>query len=109
MPVSFSDFQKMDMRVGRIDEIERVPDTDKLYRMQVDVGEETIQIVSSLVDFYEMEELEGKKITVLVNLEPAEFAGAKSEGMLLCAETDDESEVVVLNPDEEMEPGTKIT
>lgn len=108
--IKFNDWQKLDMRVGCIKEVERVPKTDKLYKMQVDIGkQENIQIVSSLVPYYTEEELQDKNIVVLVNLEPAKFAGEKSEGMLICAETEDESKCVLLAPEKDMDPGTPIT
>ena len=108
MEIEYSDFQKLEIRVGKILDVERVPKTDKLYRIQVDVGK-PIQIVSSLVDYYTEDELKGKKIVVLVNLKPAKFAGEMSEGMLLCAEKDDESECVLLTVDKDIEPGTLVT
>lgn len=107
MEIEFSDWEKLDMKVGRILEVERVPETDKLYRLQVDIGEKKIQIVSSLVPYYTEEELKGKGIIVLVNLKPAKFGGELSEGMLLCAEKGEKC--VLLAPEKEMEPGTPVT
>jgi len=108
--ITYEDFKKLEMRVGQITEIERVKDSDKLYKMQVDVGKEKpVQIVASIVDFYTLEELKDKKIIVLVNLEPANFRGEVSEGMLLCAETKNEEEVVLLAPEKEIENGAVVT
>jgi|TARA_Y100000310_G_scaffold304443_1_gene343620 tRNA-binding protein len=108
--ITYNDFKKLEMRVGQIKEVERVPDSDKLYKMQVDVGKEKpIQIVTSLVDFYSLEELKDKKIVVLVNLEPAKLRGETSEGMLLCAETGDESKVILLAPEKDIENGAEVT
>lgn len=105
--IEYEDFTKLDMRVGRILSVERVPKTDKLYRIHVDVGRE-IQIVSSLVPYYSEDELAGKDIIVLVNLKPATFAGEKSEGMLLCAESDDGERCVLLAPEKDIPIGTKV-
>lgn len=109
-PISFKDWQKLDLRVGKVLLVERVPNRDKLYKIQVDIGtKEPIQIISSLAPYYQEKELIGKIIVVLVNLEPAKFAGEISQGMLLAAETDDASKCVLLTTDQAIEPGTKIT
>lgn len=106
--ISFDKWQELDIRVGKILKAERVENTDKLYKLQVDIGnEKTIQIVSGLVPYYKQEELENKEIVILVNLEEAEFAGEKSEGMLLCAE-DKDSNVKLITPENKMAPGSKI-
>jgi len=108
--ITYNEFKKLEMRVGQITEVERVKDSDKLYKMQVDVGKEKpVQIVTSLVDFYTLEELKNKKIIVLVNLEPADFRGETSEGMLLCAETKNETEVVLLAPEKDIAVGAVVT
>jgi len=108
--IDFEDWKRLQLRVGRILEVQRVPKTDKLYRLQVDVGaDEPMQLVTSLVPYYSEEELAGKTIVVLVNLEPARFAGEVSEGMLLCAEKEDGSQCVLLTPEKPVDPGTPIT
>jgi tRNA-binding protein len=107
--INFKDWKKLKIQVGKIIEVIRVPRTDKLYKLQVDIGEKTIQIVSSLVPFYKEEELLNKKIIVLVNLKPTKFAGELSEGMLICAEKEDESECVLLTVEKNIDIGTLIT
>ncbi|MAG16333.1 tRNA-binding protein [Candidatus Woesearchaeota archaeon] len=107
--VTFDDWKKFDLKVGEVLEVARVPKTEKLYKLQVDIGtDKPIQIVTSLVPYYSEEELKGKKIVVLVNLEKAKFGGEISEGMLLCAETEDESKCVLLTPHKDIEAGTPI-
>ncbi len=105
--IEFSDFEKLDMRVGKILKVEDVPRTKKLYKIQVDLKDKQIQIVSSLKDYYTKEELEGKLIIVLTNLKPATFSGEKSEGMLLCAEYEDQC--ILLAPEKSIEVGAPIT
>lgn len=105
--IEFSDFEKLDIQVGKILQVDTVPKTKKLYRIQVQLKDRNIQIVSSLKDYYTKEELEGKLIIVLVNLKPATFYGEKSEGMLLCAEYGDKC--VLLTPENPIEPGASIT
>ena len=107
--INFKDFQKLDMRVGEIVEVKRVPNTDKLYKIQVDIGkEDTIQTVSSLVDYYNEEELMNKRVVILVNLKNTKFCGEVSEGMLLASETEDESECVLLTPEKDIKLGSKV-
>lgn len=95
------------MRVGRIIHVEDVPRTKNLYKIQVDIKDKTIQIVSSLKDYYTAEALMNKLIVVLVNLEPATFCGEISEGMLLCAEIEDTC--ILLTPETPIEVGARIT
>ena len=81
--IDFDDWKKLQLKVGRILEVQRVPKTDKLYRLQVDVGtEKPMQIVTGLVPYYSEEELQDQKIIVLVNLQPARFAGELSDPTL---------------------------
>jgi len=108
--ISFDEWKKLKMKVGKILEVERIPRTEKLYKLQVDIGKEKpIQIVTSLVPYYTEEELKNQKIIVLVNLKPAKFAGEISEGMLLCAEKEDGSECVLLTVQKDIDVGTQIT
>jgi methionine--tRNA ligase beta chain len=108
--ITYDDWKKLALRTGRVLEVERVPKTAKLYRLQVDVGlERPIQIVSSLVPYYTAEDLLGRSIVVLVNLQPTKFGGQVSEGMLLCAETEDGGTCVLLGAQGDVPPGTAIT
>ena len=78
--ISFDEWKKLKIKVGKILEVERIPKTEKLYKLQVDIGKEKpIQIVTSLVPYYTEEELKNQKIIVLVNLKPAKFAGEISK------------------------------
>lgn len=105
--VSFKEFKKLKIRIGTVKELERVSGSDKLYIMQVDLGEETRQIVSGLVEYYKEEELKGLKIAVVTNLKPAKIFGQWSYGMLLAAEKD--GELALLTTDREIANGAKIT
>ena len=100
--VAYADFARLEMRVGKIVEVKRHENADKLYIVQVDVGEKTLQTVTSLVPYYSEEELMGKTVVVLCNLQKAKMRGETSECMLLCAETDDGSESVLLTPERMM-------
>ncbi len=83
--VSFDEFKKIDMKVGEVISVDHVPNADKLYRLQVDVGGKQIQLVAGLRQLYKEDELKGKRIVVVTNLEPVTIRGIKSEGMLLAA------------------------
>lgn len=104
--VTFDEFQKMDMRVARVESVEKIPGTDKLYKMQIDCGEKRI-IVSGIADQYKPEELVGLDIVVIANLEPRKIRGIESHGMLLAAE-DSSGAVSLLVPMRKIKPGTKV-
>ncbi|GAB8833499.1 tRNA-binding protein [Escherichia coli] len=106
--VAYADFARLEMRVGKIVEVKRHENADKLYIVQVDVGEKTLQTVTSLVPYYSEEELMRKTVVVLCNLQKAKMRGETSECMLLCEETDDGSESVLLTPERMMPAGVRV-
>ena len=87
--VSYDDFAKLQFQVGEILSCEAVPKADKLLCSQVKIGSQVRQIVSGIRSTYSPEEMVGKKVMVLVNLQPRKIRGLVSEGMLLCAEDAD--------------------
>jgi methionyl-tRNA synthetase len=106
--VSFEDFKRLDIRVGVISSVERVRRTEKLYKILVDLGGfGTRQTVSSLVGYYEPNELVGKRVIFLTNLKQTKFAGEVSQGMLLAAELD--GKLALLTTDHEIQSGAQIT
>ena len=105
--VSFKEFQALDLRVGKILTVENVPNADKLYKLSVDIGEKKITLVAGLRPYYKPEEMKGKKIIVVTNLDPVILKGVKSEGMLLAAQ---EGNVVsLITIDKDVKPGSKIS
>lgn len=104
--VSFEEFKRLDLRVGRVEIAERVPGTKKLLLLKVDMGGETRQLVAGLAGFYSPEELVGKHVIVVANLEPKVIRGHKSEGMLLAAVH--EGKPVLIVPESEVPPGTPV-
>jgi len=104
--INFEEFQKIDLRVGKIIEAEKIEGTDKLLKLKVDLGEEERQLVAGIAKFYQPEDLIGKEIVVVANLEPKTLRGVESQGMLLAADV--EGKPVLLKPDQEVPPGTKI-
>jgi methionyl-tRNA synthetase len=104
--ISFNEFQKLDLRVGTIKQAEPVKGTSKLLKIIVDIGEEERQIVAGIAQRYQPEELMGKQIVVVVNLEPAKIRGVESNGMLLAA--DAAPEISILTPIRKVPDGSKI-
>ena len=105
--LEFEDFMKMDLRVGRVLEVEDHPRADRLYLLKVDLGEdEPRQLVAGLKGHYGPDELKGRKIIVVSNLKPAKLRGEISNGMLLAAENGDV--VSVLTIDKDVEVGSRI-
>jgi methionyl-tRNA synthetase len=96
--IGFEDFTKIDMRVGTITEAEKVPKTKKLLKLTVDTGIDIRTIVSGIAESFSVEEVIGKKVTVLVNLAPRALRGVESQGMILMTE-DTNGKLVFLNPD----------
>jgi len=108
-PIQFEDFLKLDLRVGTIKQAEAHPRADKLLVLQVDLGSEQRQIIAGLRGYYEPEQLVGHQIVVLTNLPPRKMRGLDSNGMLLAAVTEDESQVVLLTTEKQVAPGTKVS
>ena len=84
--ITFEDFKKMDFRAGEILKAERVEGTDKLLKLEVNIGSETRQMVAGIAETYSPEDLIGKKLVVIINLKPAVIRGVESQAMLLAAE-----------------------
>ncbi|MBS7620489.1 methionine--tRNA ligase subunit beta [Candidatus Bathyarchaeota archaeon] len=105
--ITLKDFKKLDLRIGTIVQVEKIPGSDKLYKLKVDMGDEIRQIVTGLVGYYTADELKGKVITVLINLKPAKIFGQVSNGMLLAAEFGDK--LALLTTDRPIENGAKVT
>jgi len=107
MTISFDEFMKMDIRIGRIISAERIKKSKKLLLLKVDIGTETRQLVAGLAPYYKPEDLIDQEIVVLTNLEPKVIMGYRSEGMLLAADVD--SVPVILKPERDVPPGSKVT
>ncbi|OHA62949.1 MAG: methionine--tRNA ligase subunit beta [Candidatus Wildermuthbacteria bacterium RIFCSPHIGHO2_01_FULL_45_20] len=104
--IPYSDFQKLELRVAKILEAARVEGSDKLLRLQVDLGEEKRQIIAGIGKMYNPEDVIAKEIIIVANLEPRKLMGLESQGMLLAADT--LGGPVVLEPDREVSVGANI-
>ncbi|MFC1571858.1 methionine--tRNA ligase subunit beta [Candidatus Margulisiibacteriota bacterium] len=107
--ISFADFQKLDIRVGQIKSAEDVEGADKLYKVIVDIGGEEREMVAGIKPHYTKDELPGRKVLVLVNLEPKKIRGVVSQGMILCAHPADRSTIICTTVEKEVETGAKIS
>jgi len=105
--VEFDDFAKMDIRIGRIVEAEKVAKTKKLLKLTVDTGLDKRIVVSGIAEYHKPEDIIGKQVTLLMNLAPREIKGIKSQGMILMAENAD-GKLVFVAPTEEMEIGASV-
>jgi len=105
--IAFSDFEKLDLRIGRILEATPVPESKKLIKLVVDFGTETRQAVAGILKYYTPEELVGKKCVFLLNLQRRMLAGIESQCMVLAAE-DELGNVSVLQSEKDIHEGSKI-
>jgi len=105
--ISFAEFQKLDLQIGKIIEVTPIPNSKKLIKITVEFGSEKRQAVAGLLKWYKPEELVGKKCVFLMNLQRRVLAGVESQCMILAAE-DSEGNVVVLVPEKDIAQGSKI-
>lgn len=107
--ISFEDFTKVKMRVGKIIEAEDHPNADKLLVLKVDLGDEQRQLCAGLKGYYNAEDLVGTNIIVVTNLAPRKMRGVESQGMLLAATTAGYSQVILLTTREPIAPGSPVS
>lgn len=105
--INFEEFEKVDLRVGKIIEAEKIEESEKLLKLQVDLGEEKRQILAGIAKFYAPEDLVGKSVVLVVNLEPKIMFNMESQGMILAVKDSDDLSVLV--PEREIVPGSKIS
>ena len=106
--ISFEQFKKVDLRVATVIEAEKVEKADKLLKMKINLGAEQRTIIAGIALNYKPEEIVGKQVVVVANLEPAKIRGIESNGMLLAAVVDD-NQLTLIVPKTEMPDGTKIS
>jgi methionine--tRNA ligase beta chain len=105
--ITYADFEKLDLRVGKIIEATPVPESKKLIKILADFGTEKRQAVAGLLKYYKPEDLVGKKVVFLINLQKRMLAGLESQCMVLAAE-DEAGNVSVLMPEKDVVEGSKI-
>jgi methionine--tRNA ligase beta chain len=105
--VTFEDFKKLEIRIGRVVSVEKIPQTDKLLKFVFDLGDEKRQIIAGIAEsFPDFSSLVGKEMPILVNIEPREIKGFKSEGMIMAVDVDDQA--ILLKPEKKVPPGSII-
>ncbi len=106
--IAIEDFMKVEMRVGQVHTAERVQGADKLLKVNVDVGGEVRQIVAGIAQHYKPEDLVGRKVIVVVNLQPRKLRGVESNGMIVAASVGPEGRPVLAGFLEEVEVGARL-
>jgi methionyl-tRNA synthetase len=106
--INYDQFAAMDIRIGTILEAEKVPKTDKLLKLKIDTGIDKRTIVSGIAEHYKPEDIIGKQVSILVNLEPRKLRGIESQGMILCAKDSDDKLVFVI-PSEKISNGSEVS
>jgi len=104
--ISFEEFKKIELRIAKIIKAEKLEGSENLVKLEIDLGEEKKQILAGIQKYYQPEELMGKTIVVVANLEPRKMMGLESQGMLLAADVN--GEPILLIPDKEVQPGAPI-
>ncbi len=107
--VSFKQFSEIDLRVATVLSAEKVEGADKLLKLVVKIGNEQRTLAAGIAKFYSAEELIGKKIIIVANMEPRKLRGIESQGMLLAAVEEEDKNIVVLTTDKQVEDGVKVS
>ncbi len=107
--IDYEDFSKVEFKIGVIKECVKHPNADRLLVFQIDVGEEVPrQIISSIAEFYNPEDVIGKRVVVVTNLKKAKFRGMESDGMLVCASLPNDEDVELLTITKDFPGGTTV-
>jgi methionyl-tRNA synthetase len=104
--VDINEFAKLDLRIGKIENAEKVEGSKKLIKLEVDVGNEMRQLVAGIAEEYNPEDLIGRLVPVLVNLKPAKLMGVESRGMILAVDVN--GRPILLHPDKEVPAGNGV-
>jgi methionyl-tRNA synthetase len=103
---TFEDFKKLEFRIAKIKEVNDHPNADKLYVIMLDLGDRTKQVVAGIKNYYKKEDLIGRQVVMVDNLDPAILRGVESQGMILASS--DENGMAVIGPAKEMKLGSVV-
>lgn len=106
MTATIEDFHKLEIKIGKVLSAEKVEGSDKLIKLEVDMGAEKRQVVTGLAEFLEPDYFIGKEVPILANLEPKKLRGIESQGMVLVADVD--GVPVLLHPEKEVPAGSEV-
>jgi methionine--tRNA ligase beta chain len=104
--ITYDDFMKLDIRIGTVIAAEKVAGTDRLIRLEIDLGTERRQVVAGMATTYGAEEFIGKQVPILVNLEPKKLRGIESHGMILAVDVS--GRPILLLPHREVPAGSVV-
>jgi methionine--tRNA ligase beta chain len=104
--ISYEDFAKLEMRIGLVKSAEPIENSEKLLKLLVDFGGEERQVVSGIKKFYSIEDIIGRKFVFVTNLQKRKIMGMESQAMIMAAES--EEGIVLLQPEKDIAPGSKI-
>lgn len=107
--IPFKRWKKLDLRIAKILNVKQHPNADKLYLLEIDLGTEKRTLIAGIKQYYKPEQLKGKLCVVFTNLEPATIRGIKSEGMILAAANKDKTKIFILEPEQDIELGSRIS
>ncbi len=107
--VKFTDWEKLDLRVGKILKVEDIENADKLYKLTIDIGTEKRTVCAGIKEYYKKDELKGKKCILFVNLQPRVMRGIESQGMILAAGSPEKDVCVLISPEKDVEVGSRIS
>ena len=105
--ITIDEFMRLELKVATINHVQPHPNADRLFLLRVDLGEEERQLVAGIRGHYTAEELEGRQVVVVANLQTAKVRGEESQGMILAASDGDR--IVILTPEKEIKPGAKVS
>jgi methionine--tRNA ligase beta chain len=104
--ISFEEFKRLDLRIGKVISAEKIVGSTNLLKLEVDIGKEKRQILAGISKYYKPKELKGLNLVIITNLEPKKMMGFESQGMILCAEVNEEP--VCLAPIKDVPPGSRV-
>ena len=104
--IEMSVFARLDVRIGKIVNAEKIPGSKKLIKLEVDVGDETRQLVAGIAEEYTPKDLVGRLVPLLTNLKPTKLMGVESQGMILAVDVD--GKPILLHPDKEVPVGSEV-
>jgi len=107
--IAIDDFAKLDLRVAQVISCEKVEKSDKLLKLQLDIGFETRQVVSGIAKHYTAEEMVGKKVILIANLKPAKLMGIESQGMILAATDKEDNRLVLATVSDDIPVGCQLS
>jgi len=105
--ITIEDFLKVDLKIGKIIQADEVEESRKLLKLDVDIGNEIRTVFAGIKKSYKPEDLVGKLVVIVANLKPREMKFGVSDGMVLA--TQDDNEIIILQPEKEVPPGSKIS